>query len=334
MIIQLFKSFKKSSLSLRKISYFLDAGISFETALISLIKDEQSPVFKKQLQALHKDISTGRPFLKSIKHILPNWLPFMFSECGITPDIAKLCCRLANYLDIKLNALENTVKQLLYPAVLFTSVLLVLGLLIIHLIPALYSLYSDMNSQIPASLHYMFACSRLIQNNSATILLMIILSSLAAAPIIKQLSIRVMKSVFFPFQCSDLIWILACLSDSGLDLKSVLEAVILEDRNPYKTRFLLVKDDVYATGKFSEGLKKYLKLTSFHYEILKNAEQTASLSNSLTTVSNDMRDNEQANFKLKLNVIQPVALGLLSIVIFFLLYLIFYPISHSINTLI
>lgn len=136
----------------RQLAVLIGAGVAIIPSLEALAEGQRSPVFKKAVQDLCSDISTGKKLGEAFarqSHVFDRFYVNMIvagEEGGVLETVLK---RLADYIEKSVKIQGKIKGALVYPiAVLVISILIIAGLLI-FVVPKFAELFAGSGMKLP-----------------------------------------------------------------------------------------------------------------------------------------------------------------------------------------
>jgi type IV pilus assembly protein PilC len=161
----------------RNLGAMLEAGLALSRALVVLDKQTKNQNFRKVIENLIEEIDKGITFADALeKH--PKVFPKIFiamvhagEQSGTLADSLKI---VATQMD-NAYALDRRIRgALMYPAVIFSAMILIAVLMFIFVIPTLLKTFTDMHVKLPATTQVVLNLSNLIQHQGLTVLALIL----------------------------------------------------------------------------------------------------------------------------------------------------------------
>lgn len=157
----------------RNLGAMLEAGLALSRALVVLDKQTRNKIFKKVIEDLIQEIDKGVTFADALqKHdkVFPKLFIAMVhagEQSGTLADSLKI---VAVQMD-NAYALDRRIKgALMYPAVIFTAMIIIAILMFIFVIPTLLKTFTELHVKLPATTQLVLDISNLIQFHGLTVL--------------------------------------------------------------------------------------------------------------------------------------------------------------------
>lgn len=328
-----YQKLKKFPLFTKKLYQLLEAGFDLSRALDIISHDEKNLEYRTLLDSFTQEIAKGNSFPKSLKKLLPPIIPFKFDHIDVIPNLTLFLKEIERYYHHKLNFISKLLSKLMYPAILLGSTLLLFIFFIVFLIPLYLNFFSQQNLSIPFWLIFLNqAINHISQHIVLYGIVFAILFLLSYQKIVLGIE-KIFYAFLFPNTMADLLWIVAILLETGLDLKTALDSIEKKQENSFFKNYECFKKDITHGDTFTESLNRYFPLTTFQCEQCRHAEKTPHFKRILKEIAQDMLEQEQKKFEKILLVIQPTLLLLLGGLITLFLYMTFIPMMGLTQTI-
>ncbi len=153
----------------RQMATMLDAGLPLIQGLEMLSAQVENPTFKKVLKEVKEDVEQGKSFpdaLKKHPKVFDNLYVNLIAAGEVAGIMANVMTRLAEYIE-KAEALKHKVKAALkYPMIVTIVALLIIAGMMIYIIPTFKTIFSNMNSALPAPTQFLVNLSDWIVGNT------------------------------------------------------------------------------------------------------------------------------------------------------------------------
>lgn len=144
----------------RQLAVMTKAGLSVVKALSSLRQQTSNHYFKEVIEDLGRSVKGGQPLSKSLHNY-----PQVFSEIYVsvvqageqTGQMAEVLLNLAEQQEKEADLISKVRGAMIYPAVILTALVGVIGIIVFFVLPSLQSIYADLGGQLPLSTRILFA---------------------------------------------------------------------------------------------------------------------------------------------------------------------------------
>jgi len=145
-------SFEELVIATRQLSTMIDAGLVLSEALDILVSQQTNPNFKKILETVSRDLKSGLDLASGLrKH--PNVFPALY--CSLVKAGEE-----AGNLDVILTEMANNLERdrefrsrvrgaMIYPVMILSMMVVVMGIMMFFVIPKLTSLYTQSDVDLP-----------------------------------------------------------------------------------------------------------------------------------------------------------------------------------------
>ncbi len=145
-------SFEELVIATRQLSTMIDAGLVLSEALDILVSQQTNPNFKKILETVSRDLKSGLDLASGLrKH--PNVFPALY--CSLVKAGEE-----AGNLDVILTEMANNLERdrefrsrvrgaMIYPIMILSMMVVVMGIMMFFVIPKLTSLYTQSDVDLP-----------------------------------------------------------------------------------------------------------------------------------------------------------------------------------------
>jgi general secretion pathway protein F/type IV pilus assembly protein PilC len=332
-IINNYQKLKFFPIFAKNLSTLLAAGFDLQKALEIILADEKDPQTKMVIQQLLLELTAGQNFAASLKVMLPTNTPFKFSQSQILPKLSSFLTELESYYTYKIKAIGKLLNSLVYPLILFLSLLLSLIFFVLILLPNYLNFFSSLNMPLPFFFKLFWHLLTILKHSGLFILFLgLVLFSFFAKSWINKLE-KVFYAFFFPASLADVLWLLGIFLENGLDLKSALESLDNFTDQRFEQQFKAFRAKVFAGEGFSQSLNDQFVLTVYQRERLFNAEKTPLFKTILKEIAQDILTEEAKKQQRLIFWLQPILLLFLGLMIAFFLYLTFVPVLSTINSI-
>jgi general secretion pathway protein F len=150
----------------RGLASLLEAGLTVEQAFNALIEQAEVERVRQVLAALRGEVLAGNSVAKAL-----SAFPGIFSELYRTlvaagessGQLPRVLTRLADYLEDRQQMRARLALALIYPAIVFTVALLVVGALLVYVLPQVIQVFIHAHQQLPILTRALIAFSGFLQ---------------------------------------------------------------------------------------------------------------------------------------------------------------------------
>lgn len=145
-------SFDELVIATRQLATMIDAGLVLSEAMDILVNQQTNPNFKKVLEQVSRDLKSGLDLASALKKH-PDVFPSLY--CSLVKAGEQ-----AGNLDVILNEMANNLERdrefrsrvrgaMIYPLLIITMMIVVVGIMMFFVIPRLTTLYTQSNIDLP-----------------------------------------------------------------------------------------------------------------------------------------------------------------------------------------
>jgi len=336
-VSEIFDSYKRVKIKdlavfSQQFSAMINAGISIVEALNIITRQTEHPKLKGVLDEVQNDVETGVSLADAMaKH--PNVFPELYVQlirAGETGGVLDgILNKLAAHYE-RQDELNGMVKSALYyPLVIFIVGIAVVVFLMLNVVPQFVTMFQDFGTELPLPTRMLLGLSSFMQNYwwllmAAALIGFYVLYKYYKTPEGKiradklLLKIPVVGKMMEKVYVSRFSSTLAILLDSGVDLLSSLE--IVEDVVSNKVYADILSDSrvrVREGSTLSEPLQKSKRFPAMVVHMLKVGEETGSMGQMLTKVSDFYDRQVESAVEAAISLIEPLMIVFLAVMVGF-----------------
>lgn len=136
----------------RQLATMLEAGIPLVQAFDILAEQIDSPAFRKVMQEVRREVTSGSPFHEAIRKHPEAFSPLFVNlvKAGeASGALDEIMDRLATYME-KADALNHKVKSAMnYPIVVTSMAMAITTLMLVKVVPVFKGMFADFGAQLP-----------------------------------------------------------------------------------------------------------------------------------------------------------------------------------------
>ena len=160
-------SFDELVIATRQLATMIDSGLVLSESVDILVSQQTNPNFKKVLEAISRDLKSGMDLAGALrKH--PKVFPSLYSSLVKAGEQA-------GNLDVILNEMANNLERdrefrsrvrgaMIYPIMIVSMMIVVMGVMMIFVIPKLTSLYTQSDAELPLPTQILIGTSNFLIN--------------------------------------------------------------------------------------------------------------------------------------------------------------------------
>ena len=325
----------------RQLAQIAAAGMGFEEG-IQLIADEGKEKYIQRGRMVSK-LSEGISLVQVLEEeeLFSKEMLQMIAVGMETGNLEEVFTELANYYERE-NSIKDQIKTAFYyPLILGSMLLVVMSILIIKVLPIFKEVFEGMGIAATGFTKWLFEAGSFIGALMMVILavgwLLIFIGNFCAhfkqtQKLWKRLTTRsrLLETV-------DLIRVTSMLSllvKSGEDLESaLLHGEELARQESVKQKVQCCREELIATADLMEALNKSDLFHPFLRKSLVLALKTGSLEESLKEASSYYEEHLEKSLVRRLSIIEPISVGMISLMIGSVLLAVMFPLMNLMNTL-
>ncbi len=147
----------------RQFATMIDAGLPLVQCLELLSAEMENKTFKKTLRAVKEQVESGSTFADALaKH--PKVFDNLYVQMVKAGEIGGILDTILNRLALSMEKTERLKKQItsamVYPAIILTVAVAVIGILLVFVIPMFEQMFADMGAELPTLTQYVVNLSR------------------------------------------------------------------------------------------------------------------------------------------------------------------------------
>ena len=163
---------------LTQLSTYLKSGITLAESIRILNLQNKKPTYKRAFQSVIYELTMGEPFSAALEKqgtMFPPLLINMIKAAEATGELQETLDDMANYYEEIDRTHKQMVSAMSYPTVIMIFSLAVITFILVWVIPDFLEIYESAGAQIQGLTAVVISVSVFLQNNLATVLLVIIL---------------------------------------------------------------------------------------------------------------------------------------------------------------
>ena len=148
----------------QQLAAMIGAGIPVIECLYDLVEETESPVLRRALQQVVRDVQAGSTFSQALArhpHVFSDLIIALVHAGEVGGVLEHTLQRLADDLDKEQELREKVKSAFVYPAVVIAVAVGVVSFMLIYIIPVFEKVYGQFKSQLPAPTRMLIAFSNL-----------------------------------------------------------------------------------------------------------------------------------------------------------------------------
>lgn len=253
----------------KMLSFYTSSNLDLITSL-KLISRETKGI---EVESIIEEIQNGRKISEAFEaHSLTD--EFIKANLNVGENIgnySKIYEVLSEYLEKRLQSISSLKRILIYPAMIFTMMIMLIGFIIMFATPQLYKVYQNMDISAPKAMKTIMNMNVFLSSNSViirwsifTILLMLLVNP--KKQLLKQrcyitiLKRKWFRKLYVNYHTKEITWQLYNLLDSNLD---IIEAFSIIKSNAKSAQITSFIGDVLNSLEKGECLSSICDRNSF-----------------------------------------------------------------------
>jgi type IV pilus assembly protein PilC len=324
----------------QELATLLKAGMPLVQSLDLLRRRVESPRFRAVLEDVHEKVRSGTALsdaFASHGDLFPSVYVASLVAGERSGSLDTVLRRYVDYSKVVATLKRKTLSALIYPAILVSLALVLVGIIILKVFPAFSDFYSSFGAELPVVTRTIMSFSAFVRGQ-----FLLILVSLAAAiaaavmwfrnPANKArldhalLGLPMIGPVSAKFSTSQMARTLATLLGGGLPLVHSLEIATKSIGNQYMAGQLdIVTTRVREGESFAAALEARGVFPEVAVKMAEVGESTGALQEMLNTLADFFDEEIGTNMERFVTLVEPVLLVVMGLVIAGLLLALYMP---------
>src|ERR1700682_495300 len=150
----------------RGLASLLEAGLTVEQAFNALIEQAENERLRQVLAALRGEVIAGNTIAKALASF-PNVFPELYRTLVAAGEssgqLPRVLSKLSDYLEERQQLRARLSLALIYPAIVMTVAILVVGALLVYVLPQVVQVFQHAHQQLPILTRALIAFSGFLQ---------------------------------------------------------------------------------------------------------------------------------------------------------------------------
>ena len=324
----------------QELATLLKAGMPLVQSLDILRTRLSNPVFKAVLDDVHEKVRSGTALSEAFQahgDLFPSVYTASLMAGERAGNLDAVLRRFVSYAKVVDTVRKRTISALVYPAILITLAVVLVGIIAIKVVPTFAEFYSSFDAQLPLSTRMIIAVSDFVRSNMLLLLVGAVGAGIAFYTWIHQpgqgarfdralLRVPIIGNSVHKFATSQLARTLATLLGGGIPLVNALEIAARSTGNRHMGREMsLVAQRVREGQGFAASLSERKLVPDVAIKMIEVGESTGALQemlNSLADFYDEEIETEVARF---VTVIEPALLIIMGIIIAVIVLALYLP---------
>jgi type IV pilus assembly protein PilC len=324
----------------QELATLLKAGMPLVQSLDILRQRVVNPTFKSVLDSVHDRVRSGSSLSDAFGEHGSLFPPVYSASLLAGERSGNLDAVIRRYVayDKIIGAVKRrTLSALIYPAILVTMMVLLIGIIVLKVVPAFSEFYANFERELPLSTRIVVAVSDGVVSNLAFIAIGIVGAAVAAMAWSRQptqrarldkwlLDIPWVGETTRKFFTSQLARMLATLLGGGIPLVNALEISVRSLSNRYLSRELdRVRVRVQEGQGFAAALRERTIFPDVAVKMVEVGEQTGALQEMLNSLAEFYDEEIETEVGRFITLVEPVLLVFMGIIIAIVVLALYMP---------
>lgn len=324
----------------QELATLLKAGMPLVQSLDLLKRRVETPTFRRVLDDIHERVRSGTALSDAFAAhgaLFPSVYVASLVAGERSGSLDAVLRRFVDYTKIVNTVKRKTISALVYPAILVSLSLVLVGIIVLRVVPSFSDFYQSFGADLPLVTRVIVTVSDAIRNEFVIILIVLVAAIAGFIMWLRQpgqkarfdhliLGIPMLGDVARKFATSQMARTLATLLGGGLPLVNALDIATKSIGNEYIAQQLgVVTDRVKEGASFSSSLEARGVFPEVAVKMAEVGESTGALQEMLNTVADFYDEEISTNMERFVTIIEPTLLVIMGIVIAGLLLALYAP---------
>ena len=324
----------------QELATLLKAGMPLVQSLDLLRRRVVSPSFRSLLDDVHERVRSGAALSEAFgahTGLVPSVYTASLLAGERSGSLDVMLRRFVEYSKIIATVKRKTVSALVYPAVLVSLALILVGIIVLKVVPAFSDFYASFNAELPLITRIIVRVSSTIRDQFVLVAVVAVSSVVAFFLWIQQanekarfdrwiLKIPMLGDIARKFATSQMARTVATLLGGGLPLVNALDIAAKSITNHFVARELdVVAARVREGQSFAASLDRRGIFPEVAVKMAEVGESTGALQDMLNTVADFYDEEISTSMERFVALVEPTLLVMMGIVIAGLLLALYMP---------
>jgi type IV pilus assembly protein PilC len=324
----------------QELATLLKAGMPLVQSLDLLQRRVQSPTFRRVLDDIHQRVRSGSALSEAFtahESLFPRVYTASLLAGERSGSLDTVLRRFVEYTKVVATVKRKTISALIYPVILITLAVVLVGIIVLKVVPAFSDFYQSFGADLPLMTRVIVNISNVVRQQFLLVVIVLALAIGSFVVWIRRpgqrirfdhlvLRIPVIGEIARKFATSQMARTLATLLGGGLPLVNALDIAARSIGNQYIAAEVTVVGTRVREGQsLAHALEARGVFPDVAVKMAEVGESTGALQDMLNTVA-DFYDEEIAtNMERFVTLVEPVLLVIMGIVIAALLLALYMP---------
>jgi type IV pilus assembly protein PilC len=318
----------------------IHAGLPIIQAIELLMKRQRNPFFRTLLQNVRDRVKGGELLSESFEaqHVFPKVYTTTLLAGEKSGNLEEVMGRYIAFQRLAVSFRKKLVASLVYPALLVTMLIVMIGFLITFVVPQFANLYSALGAELPPMTMAMLAVGVNAKKYAPYILLVVIAAVFFTWRWMKsekgslrmdyvKLRTPVMGQIWLKYQVAIFSRMLSTLLAGGLSLVPALETAGESMQSRLISRGIQSGTREVREGlPLARGLEDAKVFPEMAIEMIEVGESTGALPAMLNSVAEFYEEDVQNALATAMALIEPIILIVMGVIVAFVLISLYLPI--------
>jgi type IV pilus assembly protein PilC len=334
----------------QELATLLKAGMPLVQSLDILRQRVPNPTFKAVLDGVYDKVKAGTSLSDAFSEH-SNMFPAVYSASLLAGErsgnLDAVIRRYVAYEKVIGTVRKRTIAALIYPGILVTMMVVLIGIIILRVVPAFSEFYAGFDKVLPLSTRIVVAVSNGVVRNLTLLIVVIVGAAIAGFTWFKApgqrlridrmlLEIPWAGKTVRKFVTAQLARTLATLLGGGIPLVNALEIAVRALSNRYFARELdAVRHRVQEGDSFAHALLERRVVADVAVKMVEVGESTGALQEMLNSLAEFYDEEIETEVSRFITLIEPmllVVMGVIIAIVVLALYLPLFELSSVVGT--
>jgi len=324
----------------QELATLLKAGMPLVQSLDILRQRVANPTFKAVLDGIYEKVKAGTSLSDAfLEH--GSMFPAVYSASLLAGErsgnLDAVLRRYVAYEKVIGAVRKRTIAALIYPAILVTMMVVLIGIIVLRVVPAFSEFYSNFGKQLPLSTRIVVAVSDAAVNNIVFLVAGVVAGTIAIWGWLRQpgqrarvdrllLELPWAGNTVRKFATAQLARTLATLLGGGIPLVNALEIAVRSMNNRYLARELdEVRHRVQEGDSFAHSLLEKGVVPDVAVKMVEVGESTGALQEMLNSLADFYDEEIETEVSRFITLVEPVLLVVMGVVIAIVVLALYMP---------
>ena len=314
----------------QELATLLKAGMPLVQSLDILRQRVANPTFRAVLDGVHERVKAGSALSEAFgehSSLFPAVYPVSLMAGERSGNLDSVIRRYVAYEKIIGAVRRRTISALIYPAILVTLMVILIGIIVVRVVPAFSSFYGNYQRELPVSTRIVVGISNAIVDNLLFIVIGVAATAVSAAAWVRRpeqrtrvdrllLTLPWAGATVQKFAVSQLARTLATLLGGGIPLVNALEIAGKAMTNRHLASEIgIVTERVKEGESFAAALLARRVFPDVAVKMVEVGESTGALQEMLNSLADFYDEEIETEVGRFITLIEPVILVIMGIVI-------------------